>query len=77
MEPRIYPPWEPRPLQELDADLRQAVEAIRADVLPPPALQRALDRAEAIPGTARLPRPWFSRRVALAAVAVAASLLVA
>jgi hypothetical protein len=77
MEPRIYPPWEPRPLQELGPGLRQTVEAVREEVPPQAALQRALERAAAVPSTTRVPRPWFRRQAALAAVTLAASLLVA
>ena len=77
MEPRIYPPWEPRPLQELGPGLRHAVEAVRGEDSPRPALQRALERAGEIPETTRVSRPWFRRRVVLAAVTLAASLLIA
>ena len=76
MEPRLYPPWEPRPLQELDPELRHAVEAIREEALPQDALLRALDRAGQLPGTARVPRPWFHRRVVLAADAAMGALVV-
>jgi hypothetical protein len=77
MEPRIYPPWEPRPLQELDAGLRQAVEAVRDQPVPPDALGRALERAAEAPDQARPPRRWFRPRVVVAALTVAASLLIA
>jgi Domain of unknown function (DUF3520)/von Willebrand factor len=75
MEPRIYPFWEPKPLQELDSGLRQAVEAVRADPMPGNAMEQALARAARVPIGTPVRRPWFPRRMASSAVVAAASLL--
>ncbi len=75
MEPRIYPPWELQPFEELGPDLRPAVGAVRKDPPPPDSLNRALQRAEEIPvmNPIRPSRP--PRKFWVPALAVAASLL--
>src|SRR5438132_3553062 len=76
MNDETHVPEEWPPMEELEGNLRQAVEKVRAETVPQVAVDRALVRAAVT--VSSTPTRWrMQRKAQFAAIGIAASLLAA